>query len=92
MFWPQALPKYKLLSTKGHDELDHDLCPRCHLLVRTIILSKFEGPIPKHCQVMKLFTKGLGDLDICPQDHQLLRTNISTEYEGPNHMLKVTVT
>ena len=40
---------YKLFSTKGHGDLDHDLCPRCHLLVRTNIPSKLEGPIPKHC-------------------------------------------
>ena len=59
---------------------------QCHLLVRTYILSKFEGPIPKHCQVIKLFhTKGPGDLDVCPQDHLLVRTNISTKFEGPNH-------
>ena len=44
------------------------------------IPSKSEGPIPKHCQVIKLFTsEGPGDFDICPQDHQLVRTNISTK-------------
>ena len=46
----------------------------------------FEGPSPKHCQVIKLFsTKYPGDLDLCPQDHLLVRTNISTKFEGPNH-------
>ena len=76
------MPNYKLFSTKGHGDLDHDLCPQCHLPVRTNIPS--EGPIPKHYQLIKLFsTKGLGDLDLCPQDHLLMRTNISTE--GPNH-------
>ena len=67
-------------------DLDHNLCPLCHLLVRTNNPSKFEGPIPKHCQIIKLFsTKGSGDLDLCPQDHLLVRTNISTRFEGPNH-------
>ena len=52
--------------------------------MRTNILSKFEDPSPKHCQVIKLFiTKGPGDLDLNPQDHLLVRTNISTE--GPKH-------
>ena len=51
-----------------------------------IIPSKFESPIPKHCQVIKLFsTKGPGDLELGPQDHLLVRTNISTKFEGPNH-------
>ena len=51
----------------------------------TNIPSNFEGPIPKHCQVIKLFTtKGPDDLDLCPQDHLLVRTNIS-KFEGPNH-------
>ena len=54
--------------------------------MRTNIPSKFEGPGPKHCQVIKLFsTKGPGDLDLYPQDHLLVRTNISTKFEGPNH-------
>ena len=103
MFKPQALPNYKLFGTKGHGVFDHDVCPQCHLLVRTNIPSKFEGLIPKHCQVIKLFsTKGPCDLDLCPQDHLLVRTNISTRFEGPNHkrcriisfflVLKVTVT
>ena len=70
-----------LFITKGHDDLDHDLCPQGHLLVRTNILSKFEGPITKHCQVIKLFsTKGPSD-----QDHLLVRNNISTMFEGPNY-------
>ena len=52
--------------------------------MRTNIPSKFEGPSPKHCQVIKLVsTKGPGDLD--HQDHLLVRTNISTKFEGPNH-------
>ena len=56
-FKPQALLNY--FRTIGHGDLDHDLCPQCHLLVRTNISSKFEGPSPKHCQVIKLFrTKG----------------------------------
>ena len=60
-------------------------CPQCQLLVRTNIPSKFEGPSPKHCQVIKLFsTKGPGELD-CPQEHLLVRTNISTKFEDPNH-------
>ena len=64
--------------------LTYDLCPLCHLLVRTNIPS--EGPSPKHCQVIKLFsTKGPGDLGFCPQDHLLVRTKISTKFEGPNH-------
>ena len=43
----------------------------------TSLLS--EGPSPKHCQVIKLFsTKGPGDLDLCPQDHLLVRTTMST--------------
>ena len=54
--------------------------------MRTNILAKFEGPVPKHCQVIQLFsTKGPGDLDICPQGHLLVRTNISTKFEGPDH-------
>ena len=52
---------------------------------RTNILSKFEGPIPKHCQVIKPFsTKGPGDLDLCPQDHLLVRTNIYNSYNLNN--------
>ena len=99
---PKHCQVIKLFSTKGHGDLDHDLCPRCHLLVRTNIPSKFEGPSPKHCQVIKLFsTKGPSDIDLCPQDHLLVRTNSSTKSEGPNHkhcrivsflVLKVTVT
>ena len=87
---------------KGCGDLDHDLCLQCYLLVWTNIPSKFESPIPKRCQVIKLFsTKGPGDLDLCPQDHLLVRTNISTKFKGPNHkhcriisflVLKVTVT
>ena len=79
-----SMPNYKLSSTKGHGNLDHDLCLLCHLLLRTNISSKFDcpsedGPIPKHCQVIKVFsTKGPGDLDLCPQDHLLVRTNNST--------------
>ena len=39
--------------------------------------------MPKHCQLIKLFsTKGPGDLKICPQVHLLVRPNIS---EGPNY-------
>ena len=53
--------------------------------MRTNIPSKFEGPSPKHCEDIKLFsTKGPGDLDRCPQEHLLLRANISTKFEGPN--------
>ena len=53
--------------------------------MRINIISKFEGPNPKHCQVIKLFsTKDPGDLDLCPQDHLLVRTSISTKFEGPN--------
>ena len=85
MFYRQALPNYKLFSTTGHGDHDHELCQQCHLLVRTNIPSKFVGPIPKHCQVIKLFsTKSPGGLDLCPQDHLLVRTNISTKFEGPN--------
>ena len=40
----QALPNYQLFSTKGHGDADHDLCPQHHLLVRTNISTKFEGP------------------------------------------------
>ena len=69
----------KLFSIKSHCDLDHEFCPLCHLLVRTNIPFKFEGPIPKHCQVIKFFsTKGPGDLDLCPQDHLLVRTYIFT--------------
>ena len=54
--------------------------------MRTNNPSKFEGPSPKHCKVIKLFsTKGPGDLDLCPQDHLLVRTNISTKFEVPNN-------
>ena len=48
--------------------------------------SKFVGPSPKHCQVIKLLsTKGPGDIEFCPQDHLLVGTNMSTKFEGPNH-------
>ena len=58
----------------------------CHLLVRTNIPSKFVGPSPKHCQVIKLLsTKGPGDIEFCPQGHLLVGTNMSTKFEGPNH-------
>ena len=70
--------------------------------MRTNILSKFHGPSPKHCQVIKLFkTKGPSDLDLCPQDHLLVKTNISTKFTVSNHkhcrivsflILKVTLT
>ena len=60
---------------------------KCHLLVRTNILS--EGHSPKHCQVIKLFsTKGPSALDLCPQDHLLVRTNISTKFEGSSSLVK----
>ena len=73
----------KLFSTKGHGDLNHDICPQWHLLVRTNIPSKFEGPSPRHCQINKRFsTKGPGDLDLCPFDRLLVRTNISTKFEG----------
>ena len=77
-----------LFCTRGHCDLD--LCPQCHLLVRTNILSKFEGPCPKHCKVIKLFsTQDHGDLDhdLCPQCHLLVRTNIPSKFEGssPKH-------
>ena len=49
-------------STKGHGNLDHDLCPWGYLMM-TNIPSKFEGLSPKHCQDIKLFnTKGPGTL------------------------------
>ena len=64
--------------------------------------SKFEGPSPKHCQFIKIFSiTDPGDLDLCPQDHLLVRTSISTKFEGPTHkhcrvisflLVKVTVT
>ena len=55
-------------------------------MVKTNIPSKFEGPSPKHCQVIKLLsTKGPGNLVLCPEAHLLVRTNISTKFEGPNH-------
>ena len=80
------LCRNKLFSTKGHGDLDHELCLQCHLLVRTNIPSKFKGPVPKHCQVIKLFsTKGPGNLHLCPHDHLLVRTNISTKFDGLNH-------
>ena len=73
-------------KTTWHGDLDHDLCPLCHLLVRSNISSKFVGSIPKHCQVIKLFsTKSSGGLDLYPQDHLLVRTSISTKFEGANH-------
>ena len=54
--------------------------------MRTNIPSKFVGPSPKHCQVIKLLsTKGPGDIEFCPQDHLLVGTNMSTKFEGPNH-------
>ena len=61
-----------LFSTKGHGDLDHDLYPQCHLLVRTNIPP--DGPSPKLCQDQAFSTKGPGDLDLCPQDHLLVRT------------------
>ena len=84
----QSIAKLKLVLSRGHCDLD--LCPWCHLLVRTNIPSKFEGPSPKHCQVIKHFnTKGQGDLnhDLCPWCHLLVRTNIPSKFEGssPKH-------
>ena len=68
---PKHCRVISLFCTRGHCDLD--LCPQCHLLVRTNIPSKSEGPSPKHCQVIKLFcTKGPGDFDLCPQDHLLV--------------------
>ena len=81
---PKHCQVIKLFSTKGHGDLDHDLWPWCHLLVRTNIPSKFEGPSPKHCSYQAFSTKGPGDLDLCSQEHLLVRTNISTKFEGPN--------
>ena len=52
--------------------------------MRTNIPSKFVGPSPKHCQVIKLY-KGPGDIEFCPQDHLLVGTSMSTKFEGPNH-------
>ena len=73
----------KLFSTKGHDDIDHDLCPQYYLRVRTNIPSKFEGPSLNHCRVIKLFsTKGPSDLDLCPQDYLPVRINISTKQKG----------
>ena len=90
IYWSRQIPHLSssvlASSTAELGDLDHDPCPQCHLLVRTNILSKFEGPIPKHCQIIKLFsTKEPGDLNLCLQDHLLIRSNISTKFEGPNH-------
>ena len=82
----QALANNKLFSTKGHGVFDHDLCLQCYLLLSTNVTSKFEGPIPKHCQVIKLFsTECPGELDLCPQDHLLMRSNISTKFKVLKH-------
>ena len=60
-------------STKGPGDLD--LCPQDHLLVRTNISTKFEGPNHKHCRIISFFgTKGHGDLDIWLNGHLLFRS------------------
>ena len=45
--------RHQFFSTKGPDDLD--LCPQDHLLVRTNISTKFEGPNYKHCRIISFF-------------------------------------
>ena len=63
----------KLFSTKGPG--DFDLCPQDHLLVRTNICTKFEGPNHKHCFIsFFLGTKGHIDLDLWLKGHLLFKS------------------
>ena len=82
---PKHCQVISVFCTRGHCDLD--LCPRCHLLVRTNILSKFEGPSTKHCKVIKLFsTKDHGHLDhdCCPWCHLLVRPLLSLRALAPS--------
>ena len=78
---------YQRCGSKGHGDLDHDLCPQGHLLVIRNIPTKFEGPSPKHCRVISLFcTRGHCELDLCyyviyrsrPTSHLSLRVLASS--------------
>ena len=54
--------------------------------MRTNIPSKSEGPIPEHCQVIKLFS--INDPgDLCPQDHLLVRTSHDLDLWLKGHIL-----
>ena len=54
-----------------------DLCPQDHLLVRTNISTKFEGPNHKHSRVISFFgTKGHSDLDLWLKGHLLFRSSL----------------
>ena len=63
----------KLLSAKGPGDLD--ICPQDHLLMRTNISTKFEGPNHKHCRIISFSgTKGHDDLDLWLKGHLLFRS------------------
>ena len=70
---PSITKLSSFFSTKGPGDLD--LCPQDHLLVRTNISTKSEGPNHKHCRIISVFgTKGHSDLGLWLEGHLLFRS------------------